>query len=413
MNDFCRDEYGRVLASVIRLVRDFDIAEEAVQEAFEALLPLWNQSEGRDRPANPRAWMISTARYKAIDVMRRRGRLSEILREMHEAGDSVSADREPAFEEIPDERLRLIFTCCHPALAREAQVALALRTLCGLSTDDIARAFLTQPSTIAQRLVRAKKRIRTARIPYEIPTREQLPDRIEATLAVVYLVFSEGFAATAGDYFVRADLCREAIRLGRMLGQLLPDDPAPIALLALMLLHDARRAGRTTAAGEMIPLEEQDRSVWDREQIAEGLRLAQRAMQAPAPGSYALQAAIAAEHAKASVAADTDCPAIAAHYRRLVELQPSPIVELNRAVAVAMAEGFEVGLKIVEVLKRGGTLDNYYLRWGVEADLHRRLGNHQPAAAAYRRALELVRTETERRFLERRLAEVVESRTRV
>lgn len=398
------EEFGRILATVIRLVGDFDLAEEATQEAFAAALAQW-PSEGV--PLNPRAWVVSTARHKAIDRLRRHGRFTEKLDELgggelHEESSIAGKAESP----VPDERLRLIFTCCHPALALEAQVALSLRTLCGLSTEEIARAFLVPASTMAQRLVRAKRKIRTAGISYEVPPAGLLPERVDAVNAVIYLVFNEGYSSTAGDALVRAELCREAIRLARILCELLPDDRESRGLAALMLLHESRRAARTDADGDLVLLADQDRSLWNRAEIEEGLTLVASAMRAAEPGSYTLQAAIAAEHAKAQRSSDTDWRKVALLYDALLRVRPTPVVELNRAVAVAMAYGPQAGLDAIDGLKASHALDSYYLLWSAEADLLRRLGRHAEAEQSYRRALELVTTDPERRFLERRVQEL-------
>ena len=387
---------------MIKLVRDFDVAEDAVSGAFEVALERWPRD---GMPANPRAWVVAAARNKAIDVIRRAGRFAAIRSELEHTLESA-AELDLPDAAIPDERLRLIFTCCHPAIALDAQVALALRTLCGLSTDEIARAFLVATPTLAQRLVRAKRKIAEAGIAYEVPPPELLADRLDAVMAVVYLVFNEGYSASKGDALVRADLTREAIRLGRLLVELLPGSPEVRGLLALMLLHDARRATRTDAEGDLVLLEDQDRTRWDAAQIAEGLALAAAAASARPPGPYALQAAIAAEHARAKRADDTDWAAIARHYDELAAARPGPVVELNRAIAIAMAGDLEAGVALVRDLERQGGLEHYYLLAAAKADLLRRLGRFEEAAADYRRALERAGTEPERRYLKRRLAAV-------
>jgi RNA polymerase sigma-70 factor, ECF subfamily len=400
-----RSDWGRIVAALITLVGDFDLAEECAQEAFTAAVDQWPLS---GVPEFPRAWIIQTARHKAIDRIRRNLRFEEKL-ESYAVSGLVRTVEEPDYDstEIPDDRLRLIFTCCHPALAPDAQVALTLRTLCGLETDEIARAFLVPPTTMAQRLVRAKRKIRDARIPYMVPETNDLAARLDAVLTVVYLVFNEGYAATRGGPLVRTDLCAEAIRLGRLVSSLMgPRPPAEVtALVALMLLHDARRDARINEAGDLVILEEQDRSRWDQAQIAEALPLVNDAFRS-GPSPFALQAAIAAAHCQAARAEDTDWPQIVRLYDLLERVQPSPIVSLNRAVAVAMADGPQTGLALVDAIAASNDLGNYHLLHAVRADLLRRIGSSAEAAKSYERALALVTNDSERRFLERRLREV-------
>ena len=403
VEELYRSDWGRIVAALIRLVGDFEIAEEAAQEAFTASVDQWRL---HGVPEFPRAWIIQTARHKAIDTIRRRARLNEKLNlYAHEFGE---ASEVPDYDdaEISDERLRLIFTCCHPALGPEAQVALTLRTLGGLETEDIARAFLVPPATMAQRLVRAKRKIRDARIPYVVPGTSEIAERLDAVLAVIYLVFNEGYAATRGGTLVRTDLCAEAIRLGRLVRMLMtPPSAEATGLLALMLLHDSRREARLDANGDLVILDEQDRSRWDRRQIAEALPLAAEALR-DGPGPYAVQASIAAVHCRATRAEDTDWTEILRLYDVLERLQPSPIVSLNRAVAVAMAHGPRPALAIMDRLAAEGGLDKYHLLHSARADLLRRSGFSAEAADAYARALALVSNNSERRFLERRLRDV-------
>ena len=403
-----RTESRRVLATLIRLLGDFDLAEEALQDAFLAAAERWPRD---GVPANPRAWLISAGRFRAIDRLRRRARFDAALGELAARLDHRAA-ADPADQDdqaLEDDRLRLIFVCCHPALPPDAQVAMTLREVCGLTTEEIARAFLTGPPTVAQRIVRAKAKIRAAGLPYEVPPPEQLPERLDSVLHVVYLVVTEGYAPASGDAVVRADLADEAIRLGRLLVELLPE-PEAQGLLALMLLTDARRSARTAAGAELVLLADQDRSRWDRARIAEGAALLGRAAASGRVGPYALQAAIAATHAGAATAEATDWDRIAGLYERLASLDPSPVVELNRAVAVSMRDGPAPGLALVDALLAGGRLDSYHLAHATRADLLRRLGRTGDARAAYERALALAGQEPERRFLRQRLEELAEGR---
>jgi RNA polymerase sigma-70 factor (ECF subfamily) len=406
------DERARILATLVRLLGDFDRAEDALASALEAALRQWPLG---GRPENPRAWLIRVARNKDADDRRRQARAERraldpsvgALAAAVASGEELASDDDGQDPSVADDRLRLIFTCCHPALPPEARVALTLRTLGGLTTEEIARAFLVPVTTLAQRLVRAKQKIRVAHIPYRVPDEADLPERLGAVMAVVYLIFNEGYAATAGEALVRRELGAEAIRLGRLLCELVPDRSGPRGLLALMLLHDARRAARLSAAGDLVLLEDQDRSRWDRAQIDEGLALVEAALRTAPPDGYALQAAIAALHARARSFGDTDWAQIAALYRALLELGPSPVVRLNHAVAVAMSEGPAAGLRLLDALAGDGTLAGFHLLPAARGDLLRRLGRHREAGEAYRQALERVGNEPERRFLERRLAEAL------
>jgi RNA polymerase sigma-70 factor (ECF subfamily) len=402
-----RSESGRVLATLVRLLGDLDLAEEAMHEAFAAALEFWSQT---GIPDKPRPWLISTARFKAIDVIRRRARFDGAQRDLaahmeSRVNDAPGENEETGDEEIEDDRLRLIFTCCHPALPPEGQVALTLREICGLTTEEIARAFLVTPATLAQRIVRAKAKIRETPIPYEVPTPQELRERLDAVLQVVYLVFNEGYSAAAGAEVTRAEITGEAIRLGRLLAGLQPE-PEVNGLLALMLLQESRRAARTSPAGKLILLEHQDRALWNREQIAEGVGLVEKALSSRRFGPYTLQAAIAAVHAEAKSTAATDWRQIVALYNQLVRIQPSPVAYLNRAVAIAMCDGPEAGLKHIDAVLEHGELANYYLAHSARAELYRRLGRTAEARASYERALALTQQEPERQFLQERIRQL-------
>jgi RNA polymerase sigma-70 factor (ECF subfamily) len=423
LDSLYRVDSGRILATLIRLLGDFDLAEEAMHEAFAAALSLWPKN---GVPDNPRPWLISTARFKAIDTLRRRARFDasqdELARHLEAQGSSGGADKEESNEDdlLEDDRLRLIFTCCHPSLPPEARVALTLREVCGLTTEEIAKAFLTTPRTLAQRIVRAKTKIRETPIPYEVPTPQELPERLGAVLHVIYLVFNEGYSAAAGAEVTRAELTGEAIRLGRLLTELHPTGlhlndlgPEPegmwvevTGLLALMLLQESRRAARTSPTGELILLENQDRSLWNREQIAEGVALLEKALKSRRFGPYTLQAAIAAVHAEADSTAATDWRQIVALYDQLLRIQPSPVVQLNRAVAVAMRDGPAVGLAHIDAVLEHGELANYYLAHSARADMYRRLGRTAEARASYEKALALTQQEPERQFLQERIRQL-------
>ena len=399
LDDLYRTESRRVFATLVRLLGDFDLAEEALHDAFAAAVEQWSRD---GVPANPRAWLISTGRFKAIDRIRRRARFDASLVDLAEVLDARASETAESQDDahLEDDRLRLIFTCCHPALAPDAQVALTLREVCGLTTEDIARAFLATAPTIAQRIVRAKAKIRDARIPYQVPSRDELAERLDAVLAVVYLVFNEGYSASSGE-----TLTREAIRLGRLLTELLPE-PEALGLLALMLLQESRRAARTSAEGDPVLLGEQDRSLWNREWIAEGLVLVERALQAPRFGAYSVQAAIAAVHAEATSPEVTDWPQIVGLYDVLLRIRPTPVIELNRAAAIAMRDGAATGLALIDAILARGELADYAPAHAARADLHRRLGNAADARAAYERALELTHHDAERRYLQRRIREL-------
>jgi RNA polymerase sigma-70 factor (ECF subfamily) len=395
-----RSDSRRVFATLVRLLGDFDLAEEAMQDAFASAIQQWPR-EGV--PGNPVAWLVSTGRFKGIDAIRRRARFDASLGEL--AQEISHEEPQNEIGGIDDDRLRLIFTCCHPALAAEARVALTLREVCGLTTEEIARAFLATPSTLAQRIVRAKAKIKAAKIPYEVPSREDLPERMDAVLSVVYLVFNEGYSASSGGRLIRSDLTGEAIRLGRLLMELLPEGEV-VGLLGLMLLQESRSAARISGEGELVLLEDQDRSLWNRGQIEEGLALTRRALSAEPVGAFALQAGIAAVHAQASSAAATDWGRIAGLYTVLLQVAPSPVVELNRAVAIAMRDGPAAGLELIEQILARGELGDYHLAHAARAELSRRLGRNADAVEAYDRAIELAKQEPERQFLQKRRGEL-------
>jgi RNA polymerase sigma-70 factor (ECF subfamily) len=402
-----RAEFGRILATLIRLLGDFDLAEDAVQDAFAAAFERW-PSDGV--PTNPRAWLVSTGRFKAIDSLRRRARFEASHQKILEQLETDPGDAAMVGDEsVEDDRLRLIFTCCHPALAPEARVALTLREVCGLTTEEIARSFLTAAPTLAQRIVRAKAKIRDARIPFQTPSPEELPDRLDTVLQVIYLVFTEGYSASSGASLTRGELSAEAIRLGQLLLELLPE-PEVMGLLALMLLQESRRAARTSPKGELVLLENQDRALWNRRQIEDGLKLVERALLSRRFGPYTLQAAIAAVHAEASDIVSTDWSQIVALYSVLLRAEPSPVIELNRAVAVAMREGPEAGLALIEAILARGDLTDYHLAHSARADMCRRLGRIPEAVSSYESALALTRLDPERRFLEMRIRELNEKK---